>query len=648
MAAKVYAKILAALSDEDSRENILQFVLALVGGFLCLLAFIVAVFYFLISGIFGLITNQQLKENWDLIKNNVAIVFEGLEYTASDNVRQEVYDFMPDFSINLSKATVAEKYPNELLIYDTSELELANEKKAIIADALRNITTDEEYRDFLLKNELASDFSFSELRKDTKFLEDNGCNNVSSYQGKTIQLLNRLTAANMPNCKYETEYITVSGKSARRQTLVVTANDGTEQIVQYTAIGNVELYLPKFIAMYQARLISDTLDIDSDTINQGYEEASGVWEAENEDELQAQISNYGFNNSLLSVMQIADLKTILSNTLSNGGISAKTEYIDTGNGTMLQIILEAPDDKEWNKVFELDEQGEQIAEENQQIIEKILTDGGISEQDMWLSLDSFFQDALFIYFEGFFNLPVESDELRSGTNGLLSIFGDWQDVHRMGYNYTACFEQGMTLDIENAETPVCIDLLPGVGMECIEAAFVYDVWIADNHPTEQNNYLYNSDAITIAYVINTQTFNETYGFKFPVTDITGKTVTMFVEYSCLTGLAEFGFDEKYDTIFTHDVLEDIKNGDFEIGYCHSGSSKGSDTNNNSYSSYIHYYSDNTEKPHITVKMSFYDGAVYQQDTAEGVYNGISPGDNKWLGKLANPLYWFKSYRTELN
>ena len=121
---------------------------------------------------------------------------------------------------------------------------------------------------------------------------------------------------------------------------------------------------------------------------------------------------------------------------------------------------------------------------------------------------------------------------------------------------------------------------------------------------------------------------------------------MFVEYSCLTGLKSFGFDEELDTIFTNDVLTDIKKGQFEIGYCHNGKHQSSDNNNNSYSSYIHYYNRNTEKPHITVKISFYDGGVYQQDTAEGVYNGISPGNNEWLGELVNPLYWFKSFRTE--
>lgn len=43
------------------------------------------------------------------------------------------------------------------------------------------------------------------------------------------------------------------GKRADRQTLVVTAADGSTQTVEYTCIGGGEVYLPEFLAMYNVR-----------------------------------------------------------------------------------------------------------------------------------------------------------------------------------------------------------------------------------------------------------------------------------------------------------------------------------------------------------------------------------------------------------
>ena len=43
------------------------------------------------------------------------------------------------------------------------------------------------------------------------------------------------------------------------------------------------------------------------------------------------------------------------------------------------------------------------------------------------------QAALFVYFEGFFELPVDRSEIAAGTNGIVNQLGETSRIHK--YNY---------------------------------------------------------------------------------------------------------------------------------------------------------------------------------------------------------------------
>lgn len=63
----------------------------------------------------------------------------------------------------------------------------------------------------------------------------------------------------MSKYNYTFEKVEVDGKPADRQTLVVTAADGSTQTVEYTCIGGGEIYLPEFLAMYHIRQVREYL-----------------------------------------------------------------------------------------------------------------------------------------------------------------------------------------------------------------------------------------------------------------------------------------------------------------------------------------------------------------------------------------------------
>ena len=149
------------------------------------------------------------------------------------------------------------------------------------------------------------------------------------------------------------------------------------------------------------------------------------------------------------------------------------------------------------------------------------------------------QAALFVYFEGFFELPVDSSDLARGTNGILSQCGDISDIHsyKYGSKEYGVPEKGITLELADGETPVYANLL-NCG-NCIVDAVIYDVWDMENGghyvETVKESRVFNYSAVTIAYIIDTDVFEEEYGFPFPSIDgVTGGgTITLFLEFTCL-------------------------------------------------------------------------------------------------------------------
>ena len=83
-----------------------------------------------------------------------------------------------------------------------------------------------------------------------------------------------------------------------------------------------------------------------------------------------------------------------------------------------------------------------------------------------------------------------------------------------------------------------------------------------NIANDTNSNVFNQSAVTIAYIIDTQQFEEDYGFPFPTINGLrgGNTITLFLEFTCLS---EVEFEDL--DIGSHVDLEN-----FTVGYSHDG------------------------------------------------------------------------------
>ena len=67
-----------ALYDKDERKKLFQKLGGLIGGGVMLVVMILCCFLFLIGGIFGLLVDSYIKDNWNIVRNNICEVFESL------------------------------------------------------------------------------------------------------------------------------------------------------------------------------------------------------------------------------------------------------------------------------------------------------------------------------------------------------------------------------------------------------------------------------------------------------------------------------------------------------------------------------------------------------------------------------------------
>ena len=133
----------------------------------------------------------------------------------------------------------------------------------------------------------------------------------------------------------------------------------------------------------------------------------------------------------------------------------------------LSIVLETVGDDVWKEIFGIDESLWDYVEQAQTAIEMALSEAEIPQDEWTVSLDNMVQLALFVYFEGFFELPVCSSELAPGGNGILSQCGDVSELHQ--YNYGSkdlgVPERGITIEL-TGKTAVHADLLDS-GYLCV-------------------------------------------------------------------------------------------------------------------------------------------------------------------------------------
>ena len=302
----------------------------------------------------------------------------------------------------------------------------------------------------------------------------------------------------------------------------------------------------------------------------------------------------------------------------------------------LLITLETVDSDIWEDIFGIDEELKQYVEQSQLAIEMALDEAEIPQDERTISLDGMVQAALFVYFEGFFDLPVSSSELAPGGNGILSQCGEVSELHQYTYGTKdmGVPEKGITLALKE-KTAVHANLL-GCG-DCIQDIYVYDVWNMDEQDiaNDTNSKVFNRSAVTLAYIIDTDQFEADYGFPFPSIDGVSNagTITLFLEFTCLS---EVEFEDA-------DIGSSLDFGDIIVGYSHEGYYSGR------YDSGLWRHSLNRDEcvPHVGVKTYFMSGEVSRPEPPQGTHYYCGPSA-KDIGAAANPRLWFKGFRTGMS
>lgn len=647
---KIIMMVVDTLSTEKGRNIALKIVMVILG----LIMMIFTVFAGIISGLLDVVETADLQDHWQYIKSNLSDIFRGMETEIDDAVRAEVYDFMPDFSINLSKAAINSEFDgSSLILYDSEEIESAKAVMQQYAEELRSIGTESEFQQYISVFD-DTDISFSDIT-DVHFREDANLDKISEYKDGVKRFLYTRAMETMPKYEYlYEETVTEDKRPCTVQTLNVTDSTGREQTVEYTCIGGGTIYLPRFIALYNVRQMREYLmstqneSQATESLDAQLSEAVGnipETAEEAEEYIQSAWSGIidGHGALKLNIFEVSNLTALMENSVYDGSVTITTERADN----KLSITLESPAEDTWVEIFGIDESLTQYVEEAQGAVELALRDADIPESEWSLNLDGMVQAALFVYFEGFFELPVDRSEIAAGTNGIVNQIGETSSIHK--YNYGGVQhdlpEDGVTLWLENGGAPVYANLL-NCG-DCIQYAYIYDVWDMENGghiaSADVTSKVLNYSTVTIAYVIDTDQFEKDYGFPFPaINGVTSNgTITLFVEYSCLSSLD--GISEEHDI---GKDLFDISDGSIRIGYSHTGRTDTSRDFITGTNTYYHSFPVGEETPHVTIKTSFMSGEVSQpQYSAPHYYRGLSAAD---LGVEVNPRLWFKGFRSNVD
>ena len=590
----VNPKLILIASELAGNEKVRKTLLYILFFSLGLIMLIFIVFIGLISGLLSIAQDNDLRNHWNYYRTSISEVFGGIEGEINSDVKSEVYDFMPEFSVNLSKATIANNFDNSsLILYDEKEIRQAQEIMLNYAEKLREITTEEAFDSFISGYE--TELSFSDIRN-IRFTDDTGIDGISAYPDAVKLFLYNRAMEQMPAYSYSFEEITVDEKPADRQTLVVTSPDGSAQTVEYTCIGGGEVYLPEFLAMYnicQSReyLTAVTQNQAPDIETQIEQAVGGIPETaeEAQDYLngawQGMVDGRGAVN--LDLFRMANLKSIIEGASIDGAVKISTER----TSDKLSITLETVGTDIWEDIFGIDEDLKQY---------------------------------------------VEQSQLAPGSNGILSQCGEVSELHQYTYGTKdmGVPEKGITLALKE-ETAVHADLLD-CG-DCIQDIYVYDVWNMDEQDiaNDTNSKVFNRSAVTLAYIIDTDQFEADYGFPFPTINGVSNAgmITLFLEFTCLS---EVEFEDA-------DIGSSLDFGDIIVGYSHDG------YYSDRYDSGLWRHSLNRDEcvPHVGVKTYFMSGEVSRPEPPQGTHYYCGPSANN-IGAAANPRLWFKGFRTGMS
>lgn len=650
MSVSAVAKLVIKLLSNEQGRKILGIGLLTP---VIIVVLVIGVFIALLTGLFdlvyGAVRDTSVSQSWTDIRKYVEDALSGVNSSINTQIKSETYNFMPDFSINLSKSvlqmTFSEGNNSFLLLYDTKEVNESVEKSKLYVDKLKKITSQEQLEQLNEELDLSS-FKYTDLAEDKGF-QDDTTYDLSKYSESTIALINTLVKPDMPTYYYDEETVTIDGVKAKKQILTVHKN-GKTQIVEYTCYGEGDIYLPRLLALYQADTFSRFEDMaESDASGLDSDIASAVENVSSDGSGGATAD--GFDVACLNVFQAQEIGQIFEKAVLDGKFAAKVTQEKSDDTEKLSIIVKTPSEEDWYDMFNVDDKYRGYTEENTQVIERILSDSQIT--DLYLSVDSTAQQALFVYFQGFFNLPVEAEALKDNTNGILTTLNDFETIHSRGTRTIGkAYESGITLYLDDADTEVRAEILPNVG-ECIQDVYIYDVYDSEKRKVVKDNpnYTYNCSAVQLAYIIDTDLFAEEYGFDFPtIVTTTGTEIkhedgalTLMIEYSCL---------DRLETITEQDIglsLYDVYDRDEKIviGYAHSGKHNKEKDEGLSDIGWSHTFGSNII-PHLCIKTAFIDGEVIPPELDNPhIYDGLSV---HFVGAKVNPLLWFKAYRTDVN
>lgn len=146
----VNPKLIIMAAEAAGNEKVRKAVLYTVFMALGVVMLIFVVFTGLISGLLSIAQDNDLRNHWNYYRTSISEVFNGIEGEINSDVKSEVYDFMPEFSVNLSKATIANNFDNSsLILYDEAEIEQAQTIMLDYAEQLRAIKTQEDFDSFI-------------------------------------------------------------------------------------------------------------------------------------------------------------------------------------------------------------------------------------------------------------------------------------------------------------------------------------------------------------------------------------------------------------------------------------------------------------------------------------------------------------------
>ena len=643
-------KYITAMQHKSKLPKILTFIL--ISPFM-FVVIVLGIFIALVAGLFdliyGAVRNTAVQQSWNDIRKNVESALSGVNTAITTTVKNETYSFMPEFSVNLSKSVLQKTFSDGndsfLLLYDTKEVNDSIAKSKEIINELQAVKSQQELEELNVDLDLTG-FNYSDLQNDKAFLNDKSYD-LTIYSENTVKLINALVKPSLPNYEYSEETIIIEGEEVKKQILTVN-KDSKTQIVEYACYGEGDIYLPKLLALYEAEILSNfEKQAESDAEGLDNDVASAVGSVESDGGGGAQTD---FTLATLNIFEAQEIGQIFQKAVTDGKFAVDVKTETNGNVSKLSIVVKTPSEDDWYELFEVEEQYQSFTEENTQIIERILSDSQID--NLYISVDSTAQQALFVYFQGFFNLPVEAEELKDGTNGILTTLNDFEKIHSRGTRTIGkSYESGITLYLdENKDIEVRAELLPQVG-ECIQDVYIYDVYDAENREVvkDKPNYTYNHSAVQLAYLIDTDIFAEEYGFEFPTIVSTtgvpieheGGVLTLMVEYSCLSALNEITETNIGSSLY--DVYDEDEK--IIIGYAHDGKHSKEKDEGLSATGWSHTFGSEII-PHLCVKTAFVDGEVTPPEPDNPhIYDGLSV---RFVGAKVNPLLWFKAYRTDGN